>query len=329
MKTLPGQELRPSDYSDMRSQLRAVFYEIIFRPVIELLKPHNKQVKMAARDLRNAKADPVVNALLSGQVQYEDSTFSGEFSATISRALRSYGAVWDKRAGTFAITPELLPPSITEAAAQYQDAAVRLHDALRSKLDEVERGLSSLVAAHEVDSTVTITKMEQGFNSDYAKAIGKDELSPQARVRLEEDYSNNMKLWVQKFSAEEIRDLRDVVSKNAEQGYRFDHLVKKIQNRYDVSQTKAEFLARQETSLLVSKHREQRFGDVGITEYIWDTAGDADVRPSHKKLNGRKFKFAEPPVVDEATGRRANPGEDFSCRCAARPVIPSEVLVDA
>lgn len=328
MKTLKGQPLKSSDYSDMKSQLSKLFYELVFRPVVDLLKPYNKQVRTASRELRNARPDVLVNALLSGAIQYEDSTFSGQFNAGISKALRSYGAKWNRREGTFTILPEQLPVEVTAAAEEYASAAKRLHDMLMSKLGEIERGLSTAVAANKVDATVTVIKMEDGFNKAYGKAIGKDELSDPARKNLADDYSNNMKLWVQNFSTEMVQDLRSSVAENAEKGYRFDHLVARIQNRYDVGQTKAEFLAQQETSLLISKHREQRFGEVGITEYIWRTSGDADVRKDHKKLNGRTFKFSEPPVVDDASGRRANPGEDYRCRCVADPVIPG-VLANA
>lgn len=60
----------------------------------------------------------------------------------------------------------------------------------------------------------------------------------------------------------------------------------------------------------------------GITEYIWRTSGDDSVQPAHKALEGRRFRYAEPPpVIDPATGERAHPGEAAGCRCTAEPVI--------
>jgi hypothetical protein len=41
----------------------------------------------------------------------------------------------------------------------------------------------------------------------------------------------------------------------------------------------------------------------------------------HKALDGKRFKFSEPPVVNKK-GERRNPGGDIQCRCVAIPVIP-------
>lgn len=49
--------------------------------------------------------------------------------------------------------------------------------------------------------------------------------------------------------------------------------------------------------------------------YIWRTAGDDKVRPSHAANEGRIFAWNNPP----ATG---NPGEAINCRCSAEPYNP-------
>jgi SPP1 gp7 family putative phage head morphogenesis protein len=60
----------------------------------------------------------------------------------------------------------------------------------------------------------------------------------------------------------------------------------------------------------------------GVTEYVWRTSRDERVRQRHKELDGSRQKYSDPPVVDEATGRRAHPSDDFQCRCTADPVLP-------
>ena len=90
-----------------------------------------------------------------------------------------------------------------------------------------------------------------------------------------------------------------------------------------MSQRKAKFLASQETRLLTSKLKEVRYKDVGIDEYIWQTVKgtpEHPVRPMHKKLNGTKQRFSSPPITNEK-GQRNNPGEDYRCRCVARPIV--------
>jgi len=57
--------------------------------------------------------------------------------------------------------------------------------------------------------------------------------------------------------------------------------------------------------------------------YIWRTAGDEKVRPSHAANEGRIFAWGNPP----STG---HPGDEVNCRCTAEPVevdtTPLEVL---
>lgn len=43
-------------------------------------------------------------------------------------------------------------------------------------------------------------------------------------------------------------------------------------------------------------------------------------RPDHLQLNGRKFRWEDPPVVNPRTGERGHPGVDAQCRCYAEPV---------
>jgi SPP1 gp7 family putative phage head morphogenesis protein len=71
----------------------------------------------------------------------------------------------------------------------------------------------------------------------------------------------------------------------------------------------------------LSRTRMQR---VGVTRYRWSTSRDVRVRADHAALEGTMQTFSDPPVVDQRTGRRANPGVDFQCRCVAIPVFDND-----
>jgi len=60
----------------------------------------------------------------------------------------------------------------------------------------------------------------------------------------------------------------------------------------------------------------------GVTEFIWRTSKDERVRADHEILDGKRFRYDEPPIVDRRRGDRALPGVYFQCRCIAEPVIP-------
>jgi SPP1 gp7 family putative phage head morphogenesis protein len=66
---------------------------------------------------------------------------------------------------------------------------------------------------------------------------------------------------------------------------------------------------------------EKRNEDLGLKRYVWVTSRDERVRKRHVELDGTEQKYAEPPIVDVKTGRRANPGLDFACRCSASVIV--------
>lgn len=327
MKRIRSKPVVESDYADIEDQLRALFKKLIFSPLVELLAPRNAQVKSAARQLRNslenAKYDAIIAGINSGKIQYVDGTFSGDFNAAISGALKKYGALFNKRTSTWSIIPQALPVEVLKAITQYQATARKLHEDLEDKLRNMQFTLSYEIQENPIDPSKMISKTDKKFNAEYGDALGTESLSPEAKKRLSRRYAQSLAPYIKKFSDEQIKDLRAMVKANGETGYRFDRLVDQVEQRYSVTKSKAEFLARQETAMFVSKARQTRFEDAGVTEYIWRTSGDSEVRDSHKKLNGRTFKYSQPPVVDEVTGRRGNPGQDYNCRCVDEALLPA------
>lgn len=90
-------------------------------------------------------------------------------------------------------------------------------------------------------------------------------------------------------------------------------LKKAVKEIGEVTESRATLIARDQTSKMLSDLNEVRQKEIGITGYIWSTAGDSRVRPSHAANEGKKFKWDNPP---EETG---NPGDDVQCRCVADP----------
>ena len=92
-----------------------------------------------------------------------------------------------------------------------------------------------------------------------------------------------------------------------------------------VTRSRANLIARTEVARTASKLVEARAVHVGSEGYIWRTAGDADVRAEHRKLNGKFFRWDDPPVAGSA-GERAHAGGIYNCRCVPEPVVPEEMV---
>jgi SPP1 gp7 family putative phage head morphogenesis protein len=108
---------------------------------------------------------------------------------------------------------------------------------------------------------------------------------------------------------------------NMATGARAKAIQKEILRTGKVTESKAMTIARTETTRAVTAMVESRAQFVGSEGYIWRTAGDGDVRPLHRKLNGKFIKWSEPPVAGES-GERAHAGAIYNCRCWPEPVLP-------
>ena len=92
-------------------------------------------------------------------------------------------------------------------------------------------------------------------------------------------------------------------------------LSKVLNEEFRVSGSNLRRITRDQTSKAIGQLTRARHQQIGIDEYIWRTAQDERVRPTHVALDGKKLRYDSPPSV-------GNPGDDVLCRCVAIPVIP-------
>lgn len=325
--------LRPIIHRDRYTTLverhvRDHFWEVLFFPLVDRMRAAGVKVG----DVReNAFGMPeksaVVRALESGRLWYADGEFSGQFNAEISRELRDMGATLDKNRATFRISVENLPMDIRGVAASSVDRSRKLHQALQETIATVQSNALGLATQLNVGDAVTqiVGDLTAQFNGTV-KAIDvvavTPEMTPAIAKALDTDLTRNLDLYAKNFLEHEMVELRQLVADNLfEHGARTDRLVDIIQARWGVTKRKAAFLADQETSLLVSKYREQRYRNIGARLYKWSTSHDDRVRPDHRILNDTVQFWDAKPITNRKTGARNHPGEDFRCRCVAIPII--------
>lgn len=145
------------------------------------------------------------------------------------------------------------------------------------------------------------------------------------RELMEKWVNDNVDL-VKTIPQESLGKMRSIVMDGYRNGETTTSIVKKLQRAYSIDRRHAQLLARDQIAKLNSNIAQQQQRDAGVEEYIWSTSGDARVRPSHERLNGKRFRWDDPPVVDEKTGRRCHPGEDYECRCVALAVFDFDTV---
>lgn len=305
----------------VEAELNAYFEEVLITPLQNILAAQHLD------DTReNGPMDTIAEALKRGRLWYSAGIFFGKLNAVLSSALRNIGATMNKD-GNFALAVDKLPLWIRGAVEQSLDRARKLHLQITETLATIAANVA-IATKTGIETAKAIPAIIKNLDQQFTDTVlaidvveVSAELTPAVAQALRVEFTDNLNLTIKNFLSEEIPRLRELVQKNAFAGYRADTLADIIETRFGVTKRKAAFLADQETSLLTSKFREQRYKAIGIRDYIWSTSHDERVRDDHRHLDGKRFSFASPPITNRTTGARNNPGEDFRCRCVPIPVI--------
>lgn len=316
MKLIPPIPLKDRYYVHIRSEVQRIFNELIYKKLNETIAASFPKL-----EIRNRINNPIYEAIQQGTIWYEGGQFWGAFNSRIGKAMREIGATYNARTKTYSLPLNKLPNDLSMANADAGIKYEKLRQALMLTLDNIDIASVNAISNIPDQYIQTIELM----NNDFVKAVKAISIPPQLTDAqtgiMAAEWGQNLDKYIKDWSAENIVELRSKIQSNAFGGRRPQELVNFIQHNYGVSQRKAEFLARQETSLLMAKFHEVRYKDIGIRRYRWSTSHDKKVRTDHNELNGEIFDFDSPPVVDHRTGRRANPGEDYNCRCVAIPIV--------
>ena len=101
-------------------------------------------------------------------------------------------------------------------------------------------------------------------------------------------------------------------------GWRSDRIAAEIMRTGEVTQARANTIARTEVSRTASVLTQARAEHIGSEGYIWRTSRDSDVRPSHRAMEGAFVRWDRPPTLDKLTGHA---GCLPNCRCYSEPVL--------
>ena len=299
-----------------------------------LKKIHNQTFQQDGKKFFNARTDypNLIHALRDGLLIYDNGFVYGNFNASTSRALHDLGARYVSSKKAFELQEEKLPIELSAL----------LRDINQSNSIQQTRQLESLEEVNPIFNPSmlkdillrTVDRLQDQFISSIKSADISiiPNLTDVNRSDIAREYINNLELDVKNFSDKMVIDMRQAMVKRLEsKAPKRIRLSEVLMHEYNIARKKAVFLASQETSLLVSKFRESRYKEIGITKYKWSTSHDLRVRPAnpsqvkagedHKSLDGMIFSWDDPPVVNHLTGKRANPGEDYGCRCVARPIF--------
>lgn len=271
----------------------------------------------------NSKTSNIEKSLKDFNIQYINNKFIGNFNIKVRKELKDLGAIFDKKTKAYTIPQyKLIGSNINNIITQQNLKLVDFYSDLNNFLNHYQDNIKNFnhnQLNFNDNISKTLTDLDQQLINTTKNYIIPAELTNNIKNEIANKYTNNLNLYIKNFSIDNTRNLRDELTNLVlGEGLRAKYIIKILQKNYKITKNKAKFLAYQETSLLISQYRQQRYTEIGLNEYEWSTSKDRRVREEHKKLDGKIFNWDNPPVID---GRAVNPGEDFGCRCVAKPVI--------
>lgn len=297
-------------YEPIEREIIKIFREEIYLPILDILKlPRNT--------IRNS-IDDLIEAVLSGRITYYRGSFTGKFSSRISKELKRLGAKWEK--DRFRIEAFKLPIEIKNAISMSKASFDRVIQRIDEKIAEVvpSKLTEQMKLSGKFDSA--IFQVDKDLQHSMKNITVAPKLTEEQASLLSKQYTKSIELPIQDLAAKKTIELRKMIQEQAFKGRRYEELAKEIKKSYTSISHKAKFIARQETNLAITKFKEIRYTDAGISQYKWQTVQGSPnhpVRPMHKELGerskrGELFDFNNPPI-DDSNGSRHNPGENFNC----------------
>lgn len=122
---------------------------------------------------------------------------------------------------------------------------------------------------------------------------------------------------IKSIDARYFGEIRELVNTGHAEGKSTRWLTQQIQQRYDVSKSRATLIARDQLGKLPGQLALVRNLELGVEMFQWLTAGDERVRREHERLAGRIFRWEQPPPV-------GLPGTPIQCRCGSVPVLDQQ-----
>ena len=148
-----------------------------------------------------------------------------------------------------------------------------------------------------------VKKITRAFGVNVNPLMPDSVIAPVLRERLRENV-----FLIKSIPEKLLGQVDDQFSKVLrEKGFDRGAMRKMLEQRFGVANSRAKFIARDQTNKAIGELNAARNKQLNIERYRRMTAGDERVRESHAVLNNQVFRWDEPPSV-------GHPGADYNCR---------------
>lgn len=217
-----------------------------------------------------------------------------------AQAVRGVGPVW---------RAQVVAPIIGWALSKHRDR----HGPRVDALDDDPPVDLEPVYTYFVFNTNRVAKTQNQLQKSLGGNLGVKPLSQSARVQAAiVKARQDAQALIKNAQNDFLEDVKGVLNDPNNFGLRVEELRDLLMSRGDVSKSRAELIARDQTYKTNAAITRAHHEDAGITSYVWSTSLDERVRPEHEDLEGQTFRYIAPPS-------EGNPGDAINCRCVAVP----------
>jgi SPP1 gp7 family putative phage head morphogenesis protein len=234
--------------------------------------------------------------------------YPSRIEARYRRYLRTY--VTDMR-----LDPRVLLSDPRWRQDALADDLSSLVDTLKSKFRGLWPESKIRGAVNEIFQRVNAHNVRQ-FNTQWGKAL--KTVSPIDDLGLQEAFIGENVSLIKSLDARYFGEVERMVMDAIRNGQRVEGLSQDLRGRFGVSKSRANLIARDQISSLVSQMTTRRLQEAGVEEVKWSTSMDERVRKSHREVNGRVYNIKIGIYVD---GKLTHAGLPILCRCSEIPVI--------
>lgn len=223
------------------------------------------------------------------------------------------------------ITPAL-PSLVAQAKSLRPDSIdIRLDavwvDQLKQLIDKTYFDFVSVVTLNKV-SRLTVEQGEKISLMNKEQFIKTIHSSLSVNPIVQEPYmETQLKLFqtqntdlITKMGLDQKARVEQTLYSNLSQGNGIEKIQQELEKSEKIGENRARLIARDQTNKFNGQLTQLRQQEVGIVSYVWTTAQDERVRPTHKVLDGETFSWEKGPKI-------GHPGSEINCRCIAQPII--------
>lgn len=199
-----------------------------------------------------------------------------------------------------------------------------------SDIDQIIRGLELMTAmmknnVNDHEFEILAQKYVNALNNySYNSILSKtkirgidpisDNKTLKAMVQL--NIKNNVSL-IDKMYSTYYNSIQTDVYNSITKGTSIGEMSKVLAKRMNITLSHAELISNDQTGTIISQFDSYRAKHAGAERYIWHSMEDNRVRPKHRELDGKTFKYDDPNGGDSGQ----LPGEPIRCRCFAEPIF--------